>query len=193
MANRLVIRVRKPPPDHGHKQWKSLRRNVSLVILSVILALFLEDKEHRHLETFILAQFSATRLVPPREFILCFGLLSASCVALHYLFQTTTTKTSAIEHDKEFAVAVYPMGVQIGSSSGPCRHAFIPRHQIIDFQVQEVLLAHRVYSSACLVYKKEDNSNDKFMMELFPELELRHVECRSLCQKLREILRQQQH
>uniref|UniRef100_A0A7S3LCB2 Uncharacterized protein n=1 Tax=Amphora coffeiformis TaxID=265554 RepID=A0A7S3LCB2_9STRA len=98
------------------------------------------------------------------------------------------------QREEEFIVTVYPMGVQLSSPTGRRKKdgCFIARDQILDCRIQEVIQAHRVYSSPRLICTSQQNNADGGgqveTIELFPQLELSYQECEKVCRQLRKML-----
>ena len=203
MTQRIAIRVDKQlARNDGLNSFKHV---LFLFGLPVILAaLVFNDMEGN-----AVANFAATTM---RNTIICKDFVSLLqslnqttwstifCVCLlvsSFLVTNRPTTTNHKEEDYyfEFAVTVYPTGVQLSSSKG-VPGDFIPRDCILDCCIKEVILVHRVYSSPRIVLcskvgrqrRLDDENNETETVELFPQVELSYVECADICSKLREML-----
>lgn len=205
MTNRICIRVQPPSRKRSRQNadrvsWSTDYFHVVMVIAAVMLAFLLRSTKqssdnmiNRSWDTALSSLLANDHTLPSYGsliLLLCITTLLLWAVVLSVRRAVVTRNENQAAAEKDVAVVtIYPVGIQVTKSGGR-NLCFIPRDRIIDFRVREIILAHRVYSCACVLYKVDDNDGREKYLELFPELELKHVECISVCRKLRAMLRQ---
>ena len=176
MTERIIIRVEASEKDQPSTVF------VKLFMLLPVLVAFLASGAVDVSAVPTLKSILAVQGSLERQ--LSFGLVAVILFSIFFLRMIWSRRDAA--RNLEFIVTIFPLGVQL---SQPGRKGgFIPRDRIVDCRIQEIIQAHRVYSSPRLVCKSRHDAGAVETVELFPELELSYMECDGVCRKLRKIL-----
>ena len=93
---------------------------------------------------------------------------------------------------RQVVLSVYPIGIQLDSNNSSGIPTFVPREDVVDCVVTEIIRAHCVFSTLVIRVRQQPANDDNDSIRLipaFPGVEMTYKECLTMRHEINKYLR----